>query len=69
MKLNKLQFQDFQILYITEGCYRVAIRRKVLWFFYKWDTITYQEAENSEEKPLEFKTFKEANEFIESIVR
>lgn len=65
----KRQYQDFQILYITEGCYRVTVRKKVFWFFYKWIALTYQEAENTEEKPLEFETFKEATEFIDNIVK
>jgi len=61
--------KDFQILYVNEKCYTVYMRIKFLWFFYKWVPITYQEAEHTEDKVLEFETFDEATNFIETITR
>ena len=66
MSLDK---QDFQILYITEGCYKVLLRIKFLYFFYRWVPITYQESENSEDKILEFESFIEATNFIDTVTK
>lgn len=63
----KLKKSDFQIMYETEGCYRILIREKFFWFFKRWVLVTTQEAENSDETPLEFKTFNEATDFVELI--
>lgn len=59
---------DFKIIYVTEGCYRIEIRTKFLWFFYLWELIMLQETEHSDEVPMEFKTFKEAESFIDFII-
>jgi len=66
MKHNK---QDFQITYIKEGCYQISMRTRFLFFFYNWDTITYQEAEHTDDKPLEFESFNAATDFIETIAK
>ena len=63
----KLKKSDFQIMYETEGCYRLLVREKFLWIFKRWVFVTTQEAENSDEKILEFSTFKEATDFIDLI--
>jgi hypothetical protein len=59
--------KDLMIIYQTENCYRVSVRKKFLLFFNRWITLTYQEAENSKEIPLEFKSFSEAELFIDNI--
>ena len=64
MKLTK---KDLMITYHTENCYRLSMRKKFLLFFNRWITLTYQEAENSKEIPLEFKSFSEAELFIDNI--
>jgi len=61
------QKKDLMIIYQTENCYRVSVRKKFLLFFNRWVPLTYQEAENSSEIPLEFKSFSEAQFFIENI--
>ena len=66
--MSRLSHKDFQILYITEGCYRLSIRKPFFKFFYRWVPVTYQEAENTDPKKLEFNTFDEAVGFIENIV-
>jgi hypothetical protein len=43
------------------------MRKKFLLVFSRWITLTYQEAENSKEEPIEFKTFLEAELFINNI--
>ena len=63
----RLRKQDLVVTYEHEGCYRILIRTKFLWFFYRWVPITYQEAEHLEDKILEFETFKAATEFIELV--
>jgi len=59
--------EDFQIMYETEGCYRLLIRESFLWLFTRWVFVTYQETEYSDEKILEFESFKSAQEFLENI--
>lgn len=66
--MKRLTHKDFQILYISEGCYRISIRKPLFKFFYRWEALTYQEAENTEDKKLEFNTFAEATDFIENIL-
>lgn len=63
----KLKKSDFQIMYETEGCYRILIRESFLWLFTRWVFVTCQETENSDETPLEFNTFKEATNFVDNI--
>jgi hypothetical protein len=63
----KLKKSDFQITYETEGCYRLLVREKFFWIFKRWVFVTTQEAEHSDETPLEFKTFKEATDFVDLI--
>lgn len=64
MKVSK---KDLMITYHTENCYRLSMRKKFLLVFSRWITLTYQEAENSKEEPIEFKTFLEAELFINNI--
>ena len=60
--------KDLMIIYQTENCYRVSVRKKFLLFFNRWVPLTYQEAENSSEIPLEFNSFSEAEFFINNII-
>jgi hypothetical protein len=64
MKLSK---KDLMITYYAENCYRLSMRKKILYFFNYWIPLTYQEAENSKEEPIEFKSFVEAETFINNI--
>jgi hypothetical protein len=64
MKLSK---KDLMITYYSENCYRLSMRKKLLFFFNSWIPLTYQEAENSKELPIEFNTFLEAEKFINNI--
>lgn len=64
MKVSK---KDLMITYHTENCYRLSMRKKFLLFFNRWIPLTYQEAENSKEEPVEFNSFFEAENFIENI--
>jgi len=59
--------EDLTITYVTEGCYRLSIRETFLFFFTRWVPVTYQEAENSDERLMEFETFSQATEFIDLI--
>lgn len=59
--------EDFLITYETEGRYRVLFKIKFLFFFSRWIPVTYQEAEHTEDKPMEFESFAEATNFIEMI--
>ena len=63
----KIAKKDLMITYYTENCYRLSMRKKFLIFFNRWITLTYQEAENSKELPIEFNTFLEAEKFINNI--
>jgi hypothetical protein len=65
MKLTK---KDLMITYHAENCYRLSMRKKFLLFFNRWITLTYQEAENSKEEPIEFNSFSEAESFINNII-
>ena len=59
--------KDLMIYLIDEACFRVLYRRRVLLFFSIWIEMTDQEAENTPEKPIEFKTLKEAINFCNYI--
>lgn len=63
----KVRKQDLMITYYEEKCYRLSIRKTVLFFFTRWEPLTYQETENTKELPVEFETFEEATEFIDTI--
>jgi len=63
----KIKKSDLMICYHTEKCYRLSIRKKFFWFFKRWVPITYQEAENSNELPIEFESFEAATDFINNI--
>ncbi len=70
MRLNdnwKLNKQDFKIVYITEGCYRVQACERFLWIFKRWIYLTCQETENADERYMEFVSFKGATDFIDQI--
>lgn len=60
--------KDLMIIYQTENCYRVSVRKKFLLIFNRWVPLTYQEAENSKEEPIEFNSFSEAESFINNII-
>jgi hypothetical protein len=55
--------QDLMISLIDEGVFRVYIRKRFLFVFWRWVEITYQEAENTQEYPIEFNTLTEAENF------
>jgi len=63
----KIAKKDLMIIYQTENCYRLSMRKKFLLIFYRWVPLTYQEAENSKELPIEFNSFLEAEKFINNI--
>ena len=63
----KVKKTELMIIYHSENSYGVSIRKKIFWFIKKWAPITCQESENSKEVPMEFRSFKEANDFIETI--
>ena len=63
----KIPKKDLMITYHTENCYRLSMRKKFLLVFSRWITLTYQEAENSIEEPIEFRSFLEAESFINNI--
>jgi len=63
----KIPKKDLIITYNGENCYRLSMRKKFLFFFNCWIPLTYQEAENSKEEPIEFKTLPEAQSFLENI--
>ena len=59
--------KDLMIYLIDEACFRVLYRKRFLLFFSLWYEMTDQEAENSPEKPIEFKTLEEAVNFCNYI--
>jgi hypothetical protein len=59
--------QDLMISLLDEGVFRISIRKKLFFVFHKWVELTYQEAENSVEYPLEFNTLSEAESFCDLI--
>lgn len=63
----KIKKSDLMIVYHSEKRYRISMRKKVFWFFKRWVPVTYQEAENSAEIPIEFRTFADATEFINNV--
>lgn len=65
MKLNK---KDIRIIYYSENCYRLSVRKTILFIFHKWIPLTYQESEYSIEKHIEFNSFLDAVSFIDNIV-
>jgi hypothetical protein len=64
-----LRKKDIQITYENENCYRVSIRKKFLLIFPYWYILTYLDRESGKEKPLEFKTFEDSVNFIETITQ
>lgn len=65
MRFNK---SDFMIVRKKKKNYHILIKSKFLFIFERWLILTAQDTENTEPYPIEFKTFKEANEFIENFV-
>lgn len=59
--------KDFQIVFKDHDKYIVEVRKRFLKFFYKWIPVTYQEAENTEEKVLEFESFEAATNFVDLV--
>jgi hypothetical protein len=55
------------ITYHTENCYRLSVRKNFLLIFKRWIPLTYQVTENSNEEPIEFHSFLEAETFINNI--
>lgn len=47
----------------------IVTKKDLLFFFYKWDVLTYSDVENGKELPLEFTTLKDAENFIEIVVK
>ncbi len=54
---------DFRIEKMSEDCYMISKKYKFLFILYVWITLTYF-TEDSIELPLEFKSLKEAEDFI-----
>ena len=63
MKPNK---EDISITQDELG-FHINFKKRSFFFFYKWIPLTYQEAENSEEKPVVFNSLEEAINFIDNI--
>jgi len=55
------------ITYHSEKCYRIFVKKKIIFIFARWYPLTYHDAENTTEEPIEFKTFLEAESFINNI--
>lgn len=60
---------DFQVMFEDHDRYSIRVRKPFLKFFKKWIPITYQEAENTEEKLLTFESFSEAVSFIDTVAK
>jgi hypothetical protein len=58
---------DFLIIFEDHNRFSIKVRKPFLKFFYKWIPVTYQEAENTEEKVLEFESFEAATNFIDLV--
>ncbi len=63
----RLKKQNFQVVFEDVNRFSVKVRKPFLRFFSRWIPLMYQEAEHSEELPVEFKTFEEATSFVDSI--
>ena len=63
--------RDFRITEIGQGSniFHLEMRKSFLFVFRWWELLTYSEAENSEEIPLEFKCLEDAVDFIEYIIK
>lgn len=59
--------EDFQIIFEDHNRFSIKVRKRFLKFFYIWVPVTYQEAEHTEDVPVEFATFDEAVSFIDNI--
>jgi hypothetical protein len=59
--------KDLMILLIDEDTYYITQRKPFLYIFKIWQILMYVEADGNEELPIEFKTKKEAEDFIEQI--
>ena len=64
----KLQKKDLMIVYHSENRYTLSVRKRILFFFYRWIPLTYHVAENTAEEIMEFSTFEEAEKFVENIL-
>lgn len=58
--------KDFQITQFDKDRYRVSIRKRILFIFWLWIELT--EVDGDKEVPVDFNTFDECNDFINSIV-
>ena len=66
MNLTK---SDFIITSKAHDCYTVSTRQYIFWLIPIWTELSYSSTENSDEEILEFKSFQDANEFINIIIQ
>ena len=59
--------KDFQIVFNDHNKFIVQVRKPFWKFFYTWVTVTYQEAEHTEDMELIFDTFEAATNFIDLV--